>query len=511
MRNKKFVIKGQAGTSLNGAPAALSLSSTYLLGTMNGSTLGKSTVNPYDISLGMNQKSSMPSYAGKPNLTQKFGNFMESPLGGITSQVGASVLSGIPTKDKDINSVDGTLGGVRDSANKALMSGVAGPWGMAAGAANMLVGKLGGNSDASSGLGGGNDILNGIASFTPGLGFFAKKIKPAEKSLELQQSSGFAGLQGNIDKANKNAGKILFGRGKAKRRIADAQSKADLATDILQTSAENSAAATGSADMFRLRNMLGMQDNSYLYNGALSAKKGGRIIDRQLSAIEKAVKKHQKGGTFESFRKTLPEPLQDTIYYKLQTLWEQGGKPRNFEQAVKQKLFTKETDGYHAPSVIKDRKLDEYHFLKVPSHPTISKELDWYESEDGKSFREQYDLDKTSGNWKYIRKQTKEFKEGGKINVIPSGALHAHKHNLDDIDGITKKGVPVISEEEGGVLQHAEIERDEIIFRKEVTKKLEELAKLGTDEAAIEAGKLLTLEIIENTQDNTGLMDKVTI
>lgn len=37
----------------------------------------------------------------------------------------------------------------------------------------------------------------------------------------------------------------------------------------------------------------------------------------------------------------------------------------------------------------------------------------------------------------------------------------------------------------------------------EVTKKLEELAKEGTDEAAIEAGKLLVDEILNNTIDNT--------
>ena len=57
--------------------------------------------------------------------------------------------------------------------------------------------------------------------------------------------------------------------------------------------------------------------------------------------------------------------------------------------------------------------------------------------------------------------------------------------------------------------QHAEIERNEIIFRLEVTKKLEELMKDGSNDAAIEAGKLLAHEIINNTVDNTGLMEVV--
>lgn len=97
-----------------------------------------------------------------------------------------------------------------------------------------------------------------------------------------------------------------------------------------------------------------------------------------------------------------------------------------------------------------------------------------------------------------------EFKEGGKVNVIPEGALHARLHHMENADNLTKKGIPVVSEKEGGDLeQQAEIEREEIIFRLEVTKKLEELSKDGSDEAAIEAGKLLTEEILNNTIDNT--------
>lgn len=115
---------------------------------------------------------------------------------------------------------------------------------------------------------------------------------------------------------------------------------------------------------------------------------------------------------------------------------------------------------------------------------------------------------------KHKEEQPPKFEEGGKVNVIPDGALHAHKHHLEEIDPklkeVTSKGIPVITEEDGGKLkQHAEIERNEIIFRLEVTKELEDLMKDGSDEAAIKAGKLLTHEIINNTIDNTGLMETV--
>ena len=99
------------------------------------------------------------------------------------------------------------------------------------------------------------------------------------------------------------------------------------------------------------------------------------------------------------------------------------------------------------------------------------------------------------------------FQEGGQMNVIPEGSLHARLHHMEDSEHITKKGIPVV---DLNGKQQAEIERNEIIFRKEVTSKLEELAKDGSDEAAIEAGKLLATEIIENTEDRTGLIREIT-
>lgn len=106
-----------------------------------------------------------------------------------------------------------------------------------------------------------------------------------------------------------------------------------------------------------------------------------------------------------------------------------------------------------------------------------------------------------------------EFKDGGKVNVIPEGALHARLHHMENAENLTKKGIPVVAEKEGGELeQQAEIEREEIIFRLEVTRKLEELLKKYSDDessqsdkdaVAIEAGKLLVDEILNNTIDNT--------
>ena len=110
-----------------------------------------------------------------------------------------------------------------------------------------------------------------------------------------------------------------------------------------------------------------------------------------------------------------------------------------------------------------------------------------------------------------MRKESEEmpiFKAGGSINVIPEGARHSRLNHLDevhdDFEDVTKKGIPVVTPTEDGDLEQvAEVECGEIILNLEVTQKLEELMKDGSDEAAIEAGKLLVKEIIHNTDDKT--------
>ena len=120
-----------------------------------------------------------------------------------------------------------------------------------------------------------------------------------------------------------------------------------------------------------------------------------------------------------------------------------------------------------------------------------------------------------------------EFKNGGKTedsdvpeieettqkNVIPEGALHKNKHHMEHAEGLTKKGIPVIDDDGD---QQAEIEHSEIIFTLEVTKKLEEYYEIfysdessnkEKEQAALEAGKLLVYQILENTEDRTGLID----
>lgn len=121
--------------------------------------------------------------------------------------------------------------------------------------------------------------------------------------------------------------------------------------------------------------------------------------------------------------------------------------------------------------------------------------------------------------------QLKNIETAEEPSIIPEGALHAHKHNLD-LDGITKKGIPVIQnvndevetlteiQQEGGELQQsAEIEREEIIFSKELTDFIEEKRKdwheTGSNEILEEVGKRVTKEILFNTDDRADLIEEM--
>lgn len=119
--------------------------------------------------------------------------------------------------------------------------------------------------------------------------------------------------------------------------------------------------------------------------------------------------------------------------------------------------------------------------------------------------------------------ETQKFQLGGKMNMIVTGALHARKHNLEELNPvlegeITKKGVPVVTFDEGGEVdqQLAEVEQAEIIMTLDATKTIEDYYKdyidadtnKEADKAALECGKFLVDQILKNTDDPDKLIKK---
>lgn len=483
-------------------------------------------------------------------------------IGGAVADLASSFLPEKTEYAGDKGGITQTMDTVYDGISDAAMS--FGPIGMMVGGI-MKGGKLLGG--VMNSVGGGTDgmtttdailgssFLNPIGLINGFGGQKAQTITKDELAFE-QVGASYTGTGRSVDDALQKSGKKygLFSSGarkEANEEILEARRQQNIMSDI----------ASNATDRFSLRNsMAAINENRRKFHmqggydqSAIRVGRHGMIIQdlHRARRITNSLK-YQKGGKvsdpFQAYLQTLPENQRDDSNFRVRDYWEFNGRPKDFDEAIFRGMFTQFEDGWHANSVAENPQTGEIEFMKSPSHPSIQKELDWYESDDATEFRGQYELQKTKPYFKYVKRKgtdisqsfkeggslTKsdwlveidinnlsiefrgidieeveldgvlpEFKEGGKFNLIPEGALHARKHNMG-IDGITPKGIPVVSHSEGGEIeQQAEIEREEIIFRLEVTKKLEELAKDESDEAAIEAGKLLVEEILYNTIDNT--------
>lgn len=146
--------------------------------------------------------------------------------------------------------------------------------------------------------------------------------------------------------------------------------------------------------------------------------------------------------------------------------------------------------------------LDTHDYIVFPSE----NDADWFTADNYKQY--------FPGLEKYA---PQAFKQGGQMNVIPEGALHARKNNMElaKEGEITHKGIPVVDKEGGQV---AEVEKEEITFTKPVTEKLEDwykkfysedISDKEKDELAIKCGKFIAKEILFNTDDRVGLIEKI--
>ena len=497
-------------------------------------------------------------------------------MGGIGATIGAAsdlVGSFMPQKteyDGAKGDITQAMDSVYDGISDAAMS--FGPVGMLAGGimkGGALLGKglnaLGGGTDGMTNT----DAILGSSflSLTPlGLvnGFGGKKADTITKDNEAfsQVGSSYTGSESSVNDALQKSGKKygLFSSGARKRanqEIAEAKRQQNIISDISQNIQDRTAIRTAMAAINGNRRGFHMQGG---YDQA-AIRVGRHGMSIELLEKARTIIKAQQGkktlDPFQVYLQSLPENQRDSTNYRVKDYWEYNGRPKDFEEAKRKGMFVEQEDfddtgkslgkSWHGFTVAENPNTGELEFMKSSQHPTIQKELDWYNSDDGADFRSQYELVKTEPSYKYVKRKTPikqetpqhknggsiielisettislvdpldipEFQNGGSINVIPDGALHARKHNMN-LDGITEKGIPVVSEKDNGKIeQQAEIEKEEVIFRLEVTQKLEELEKKyyseeasqkEKDEYALEAGKLITEELLHNTKDNAGLL-----
>lgn len=299
------------------------------------------------------------------------------------------------------------------------------------------------------------------AGLINGLG--AKRAKQFSANNDTLEKVGgdYADSVNTIEDAVSKAGKKygLFSNGarkRANRLIDTARTQQNIMTDISDTYQDQLANKS-----YLAYTRYGQDINGGIQQQYLRAAKHGAILQRI------NLRKHRKGGQ-----------LKDKI--DIEVKQEQWQPIINLEY----------------PEV---SKLKEGGQLEEPKEWTPIISLDIQKLEEG-------------GKTDKPKQEPEEVEETNQKNVIPEGALHAHKHHMENAEDLTKKGIPVVDNKGE---QQAEIERNEIIFSLEVTKQLEDLHKRyqehtntqkEKDELATEAGKLLVYEILHNTEDRTGLI-----
>ena len=487
----------------------------------------------------------------KPSFFSKIGGWQT--VGAAADMLG----SFMPEKDEYSGTkgdVTQTLDSAYDNISNTLMA-IPG-WGTIAGGAMKLGSFLGKGVNA---LGGGTsgmtttDAILGSSflNLTPfGLinGFGGSKASTITKDEEAFETVGssYTGTNQTVNDALTKSGKKygLFSSGarkEANREIEEARRQQEVMADI----------ADEATDRFAIRNSMaainGNRRKYYLQGGYNQAdvrvgksgmsldliakakkvlhesrklKGGGQITPTEILLV---VPEFQDGGQINKKSRTLQELIEYAKKENPRFIQRMSEPPRGIDFVDDE---GKQARGSHYMEWSTD---DNGNAIIYPRIQEVDKELKFFNSSDAynRALENKNYLIMTPEEAKlFFAEDSKygtayksgwpqffgKFQQGGSINIIPEGALHAHKHNMD-MEGITPKGIPVVSNKEGGeVEQQAEIEREEIIFRLEVTKKLEELeekyydeetSQREKDECALEAGKLLVEEILYNTQDNT--------
>ena len=235
-----------------------------------------------------------------------------------------------------------------------------------------------------------------------------------------------------------------------------------------------------------------------------------------------------KAQTFTNKTTGIANTYQDQLANKSQLAYTRylqdiNGGPQQYIQRVKHGAILQRINlrKHRKGGQLKDKidieiKQEQWQPIINLEYPEVSKLKEGGQLEESKEWIPIISLDiqklEEGGKTDKSKQELDKIEETNQKNVIPEGALHAHKHHMENAEDLTKKGIPVVDNKGE---QQAEIERNEIIFSLEVTKQLEDLHKRyqgytntqkEKDELAIEAGKLLVYEILHNTEDRTGLI-----
>lgn len=501
----------------------------------NPALTGKATTSSNAGLVGFDNRLSSSTGNLWQSLKGGIGNFNSSSISGIASSI-ATGLRGLTEQDVSYTGKAAEIAnGVSDIAEN--INGMINPLGNTANQVGATIGNLiGGTEDRVKGVG--SAVVDGISAVASNLGPIGMAVGTAlqlvngiggkrvdklqDNTTEIASRTGSAysgsigDVQENIDKySNKKAGLFDFGFAKEGNRAIDKAEKIqNTMLDIgrYQDLRKSNNAAADLAQQNR---------NRYSgYTGAVPIGQEGMKLD--LPWAKGLLSKFQKGGKTESKTRTLEElkAYADSVNPRfVQRMNDPNITGINFIDDRGNAAF-----GTHYMEVGDDGK---GHFYVYPRIQEINGQLQFFKNwEDAlntalknKNYLEFDNLeeaDNFASNYKKVYPVFQKFQKGGKLgtpgiesNVIVEGAYHAHKNHLDEVNpelsDMTPKGIPVATEDaSGNKTQVAEIEVGELILTKDLTDKLEELYKDGSNDAAIKAGILFANEIIDNTVDNKG-------
>lgn len=483
---------------------------------------------------------------------------------GIAGQAVSSAMSAVGSAVKskqaatDSNTTK-TADSVYDATAQGLQKagGIAGIVGTAmqfAGTAGDIIQELGGGTDQQTKTDQWMD--SAFFSWNIGMlnGFAGKNTRDfgVDQDTLAQVGSSYGGTAADIQDAAKKAGKKygLFSskaRKKANAAIAEAERKQNLMADVADTANDQRLAVQSMGEQAGLAYSM-MTSGGYDQKFTYAAKHGGMLEWNPVATLEWEpqvelnweLQTFKEGGNIELVEELewVPEFKSGNKIRTIEELIEYAKKqnPRFIQRLSEEPRGIKFTDD-------DGNEAEGSHYLEsrgeyvIPRIQEVNGELQFFNSQDALNnaietgnylklnpeeaivFAEQY-----KQGWPDF---FKKFKTGGSVgdsdvpeteettqkNVIPEGALHKNKHHMEHAEGLTKKGIPVIDDDGE---QQAEIEHSEIIFTLEVTKKLEEYYKIfysddstnkEKEQAALDAGKLLVYQILENTEDRTGLIE----
>ena len=342
----------------------------------------------------------------------------------------------------------------------------------------------------------------------------------------------------------------LFGHGAARRYKKEVnkmrgilERASDVADDSYDAKLRQQYGAETMANMARMQNMGGAKIQH--------VKNGGVIIHKDFL---KSCRKFQGGGAVpmpKNYKPNMPsQASMETMEGFNQYLSDTGrmSDDYDYESLYNDKGAFLQWLAEEIRNPGKAHFTDKY---KRPNHLTFSEESVYSGQDDvvgGKWSNRQgkftytpsmYNINQNSGVDKYIEKFNRyepdtrldlteyynsinksnmsdlgslKLKNGGTVNVIPDGKLHKELNHLDEkkecLGDITRKGIPVVSIKDGEIIQHAEIEKEELVMRLELSNKIDELMDSDDDDAAYNAGLLFYHELFNNTEDYTGLIKR---